>query len=327
MKFLYTVICDHDGTYRLSSSSALKEEFEQSQEVRYFTAYPDASDTLKQSFELPNTHFSQRNETYEAFYVPVFSDRWGTYRSIFVPMRSPTGKTYVVGADIDISYVQALLRQNTLKTLLEFVIFLLVILPIVYVYVNALKQKTQEYQHVHRLYMDQSKRSVTDSLTQLYNRLKLDEELEIAFEHYQKHNKPFALIMIDIDHFKAVNDRFGHQVGDTVLRHISKLLADTSRASDIVGRWGGEEFLIICQDTNVNGAYQLAEKLRASIERYVIEKEYGITASFGVGEAATDMGRSQFLQQVDEALYEAKRKGRNRIEIVNSPVLQRYQNT
>nr|WP_320115086.1 GGDEF domain-containing protein [uncultured Desulfuromonas sp.] len=311
MKFLYSVVRDTSGGYRLTSSSALKEELENGNEVRYYTAYPDVSTTLKQSFEESHINFSRRNESYHALYVPVFSDRWGTYRSIFVPIRTPSGQTYVVGADLDISYVTAQLRNNTLETILSFVIFSLSILPIIYAYIQVLKQKNREYQQVHQLYLDQSKRSITDSLTQLHNRLKLDEELETAFNLFQNYNRTFALIMTDLDYFKSINDRYGHQVGDTVLQSIAGLLKKTSRSADIVGRWGGEEFMIICHDVDSSGAFHLAEKLRTEIASYARKQGYRLTASFGVAEPQRNQSLPQLLQRVDEALYAAKRAGRN----------------
>lgn len=312
MKFLYSVVRAHDGTYRLTSSSALQEELETGKEVHYFSPYPDVSIMMKQSFEAADTNFSRRNDVYHEFYVPVFSDRWGTYRSIFIPMRSPSGKAYMVGADIDISYVKALLRKNTLDTILSFLFFTLAILPIVYAYLSMLRQKNREYLRVHRLYLDQSKRSVTDPLTQLYNRFKLDEELEVALHLFHKHGRMFSLLMADLDYFKAINDRYGHQVGDRVLQGIAKLLTESSRSADIVGRWGGEEFMIICLDVDLNGAYNLAEKLRKRIEMYSLAHPYGISASFGVAEPRSGEMLSQLLRRVDEALYTAKSMGRNR---------------
>lgn len=311
MKFLYTVVRDNDAVYRLTSSSALKEELERGDEVLYYTAYPDVSTTLKQSFEESHMNFSRRNEAYHALYVPVFSDRWGTYRSIFVPLKTPAGHTYVVGADLDISYVTAQLRNNTLKTILSFVIFSLAILPIIYTYILALKQKNREYQQVHQLYLDHSQRSITDPLTQLYNRFKLDEELETAFSLFRNYKRNFALIMTDLDYFKTINDRYGHQVGDHALQNIARLLKESSRSADIVGRWGGEEFMIICRDADSQGAFHLAEKLRTEVASYARKNDYHLTASFGVAEPQENQTLTQLLQRVDEALYAAKRAGRN----------------
>jgi diguanylate cyclase (GGDEF)-like protein len=183
----------------------------------------------------------------------------------------------------------------------------------------VLRRKNREYRQVHRLYLDQSKRSMTDALTQLCNRRKLDEELRMAFDHFQIMGRPFALVMLDIDHFKDINDRFGHQTGDRVLRHIAELLSNNCRSLDVIGRWGGEEFMLICQGSDAEGAYQLAEKLRQKVAQYSVESEYAISASFGVGEPVAELTLTQFLRQVDLALYEAKRKGRNRTELAQPP--------
>ncbi len=317
-KFLYTVIEDQNGTYRLSSSSALREEFEKGTEVRYYTEYSDIPVMLKEYFENAGATFSERNETYHPLYIPIFSDRWGTYRSLFLPMRSPDGHRYAVGADIDISHVKALLRQNTLETLLEFFLFLLAIFPIIYAYISMLQRKDREFRQVHKLYLDYSKRSITDSLTHLYNRYKLDAELEMAYYMYRNEGKPFALVMLDIDHFKTINDRYGHPVGDTVLRHVAEILLDSTRATDTVARWGGEEFMILCHNTNTEGAHHIAEKIRLAIEQFVIERTDHISASFGVIGSAPGLTLQQLLQEVDAALYEAKRMGRNRTVRANA---------
>ncbi len=311
-KFLYTVIRDRDGHYRLSSSSATDEELKKGKEVSYFTAYPDASDLIKQGFESHQTHFNGSAEDYYPIYAPTYSDRWGTYRSVFIPMSSPNGNHFVACADIDISYVKEQLQKNLLNTILEFVIFTLAILPIIYAYIIAIKRKSQEFQHVHQLYLDHSERAVTDPLTKIGNRLKLDNELVAAMSYYKNLNQPFVLVMIDIDHFKSINDQYGHQVGDVVLQQFAALLIEHSRSNDIVGRWGGEEFMIIYRNANLDGAYQHAEKLRKLIEHTKFEIDRNITASFGIAQPNRDMELDELLRCADEALYTAKDDGRNR---------------
>jgi len=310
-KFLYTVIRDQNATYRLSSSSALDTELEQGEEVHYYTAYPDASDMLIASFKRPQSRFGARSDVYYPVYVPIFSDRWGTYRSVFIPMRSPGGRLYAVGADMDITYVKALLRKNTVETVMEFLIFTLATLPIVYAYISAIRRKNHEYRQVHRLYLNSSKLSETDPLTQVCNRLKLDEVLRKTLEYYHEDGRPFALVMIDIDHFKAINDRYGHRIGDDVLQRVTQICVGNSRASDIVGRWGGDEFLIVCPDSDIAGAYRLAENLRILISK-ALEEPYGISASIGVAQPAPGMTLPELLERVDQAMYKAKRAGRNR---------------
>jgi diguanylate cyclase (GGDEF)-like protein len=310
-KFLYTVIKDSKGMYRLTSSSALAKEIQDGTEVHYFTAYPDASAKLKQSFQRKTSNFHERNAIYKPLYVPIYSDRWGTYRSVFVPMRTSKGHLYAVGVDMDISYVKTLLEKNTIKTLLEFLLFTFAILPIIFTYITMLKRKSDEYKQVHKLYIDQSKRSITDPLTQLYNRYKLDQELQVQYENYREYGKSFALLMIDLDHFKSINDRYGHPAGDKVLKQIANVLKTSSRSTDTVGRWGGEEFMIIYPNSDLQNGFYFAEKLRSRVEDLDIENAYGVTISIGVSVPHQTMSLLTLLQTVDDALYKAKQAGRN----------------
>ncbi len=124
------------------------------------------------------------------------------------------------------------------------------------------------------------------------------------------------MIILDIDHFKPLNDTYGHMAGDTVLRRIGELLKENSRASDVVGRWGGEEFLVICPHTDVEGATALAESLRRAIESESFQVDRPVTASFGVA-AVTGNGSfdstDRLLVAADNELYRAKEGGRNRV--------------
>ncbi|MFA7384244.1 MAG: GGDEF domain-containing protein [Desulfurivibrionaceae bacterium] len=156
--------------------------------------------------------------------------------------------------------------------------------------------------------------SVTDHLTGLGNRNKLDERLADELVRSRRHGTPFALVLLDIDHFKAVNDTYGHQAGDEVLAEIAAILRNHSRASDVVGRWGGEEFLLLCPETDGNGGMFLAEQLRTSIEAARFPVVGRITASLGVAAFRPGDDGEALLRRADEALYRAKGKGRNRVE-------------
>ena len=312
MKFLYTVIRDTEGKYRLSSSAATDDELKKGKEIRYFSAYPDVSKLIIQGFEDNKTIFSARSDEYHPIYAPVYSDRWGTYRSVFIPMVSPGGQRYVACADMDISHVTALLRHTLMKNLLMFGVLVLAILPIIYAYIRAVRRQSREYQQVHKLYLDQSERSVTDALTNIGNRLRLDNELKAAMNNFRNFGQPFGLVMIDIDHFKKINDQHGHQVGDIVLQQFANLLVEHSRSNDVVGRWGGEEFMIIYLSTNLEGAYHHAEKMRKIIENSEFEGIKKITASFGVAQSTYGIALDELLHCADLALYTAKKEGRNR---------------
>ncbi|WCE31387.1 transporter substrate-binding domain-containing diguanylate cyclase [Vibrio sp. SCSIO 43137] len=156
--------------------------------------------------------------------------------------------------------------------------------------------------------------SVTDRLTTLYNRLKLDEVLQDEFERARRYHSSFGVIMLDIDYFKHVNDKLGHIAGDNLLVNFSALLKEKLRANDVVGRWGGEEFLIICPQTDCQGMLSVAEKLRAEIESFNFPETGKITASFGVAEFHNkEKSIRELLTKADAALYKSKSEGRNRV--------------
>jgi len=156
--------------------------------------------------------------------------------------------------------------------------------------------------------------SITDRLTGLFNRLKLDQAFAAEIDRSQRYEHPLSMIMFDLDHFKSVNDTYGHQVGDDVLVAIATLLKESIRTVDIAGRWGGEEFLVICPETNIDGAVALAEKIRESIRSYDFPSVGQKTASFGVSEYKAGEDANAFTQRADEALYSAKENGRDRVE-------------
>jgi len=155
--------------------------------------------------------------------------------------------------------------------------------------------------------------SITDRLTGLHNRMKLDDALKNEISRIERYNHTLSIILMDIDHFKMVNDKLGHQAGDDVLKDIASTLRDNVRDVDIVGRWGGEEFLIICPETNLDGACTIAEKLRSKMENWDLDR-ISATGSFGVAELISGDKEEDILRRADHALYKAKEKGRNRVE-------------
>lgn len=153
--------------------------------------------------------------------------------------------------------------------------------------------------------------SVTDKLTGLYNRLKLDETLLNEEQRVLRYKSRLSIILMDIDHFKRINDKLGHQAGDKVLQEVSKTIRDNVRKTDIVGRWGGEEFLIICPETGLDGVYTIAAKIREKLMEWNQEKGISATASFGVAQLAKDENSADLIRKADRALYQAKECGRN----------------
>ena len=159
--------------------------------------------------------------------------------------------------------------------------------------------------------------SVTDALTQISNRHRLDQVLTDETNCSNRYPHKFSVILIDLDYFKSINDSWGHQAGDDTLVAVAKVLKETVRKVDIVGRWGGEEFLVICPNTELLGASSLAEKLRIAIEILDLSDQYSVTASMGVAMSRNDESRNQLLLRADTALYTAKSEGRNRVVVNN----------
>ncbi len=159
------------------------------------------------------------------------------------------------------------------------------------------------------------KYSETDKLTGLANRFKLDTILNVEIMRTNRYNIPLTVILVDIDFFKQVNDTYGHQVGDITLQEFATLLSTNIRGTDFIGRWGGEEFLIICPNITRQEAYILAQNLRKKIQLYHFSVIGHKTASFGVSQYKEQTVLKQLFEQADEALYTAKANGRNRVEI------------
>ena len=158
--------------------------------------------------------------------------------------------------------------------------------------------------------------TITDPLTGAYNRRYLDIRLAEEMNRSIRYGTIFSISLIDIDHFKEINDTFGHQVGDSVLNELTHLIKDNSRETDIVARYGGEEFIIIYPCTPKSGVLTQVERLREIVESYKFkELERPMTISIGVSDSAGKMTSEQVVQEADSNLYLAKNRGRNRCVI------------
>ena len=158
--------------------------------------------------------------------------------------------------------------------------------------------------------------ATTDTLTQVFNRIKYDQIVKQEIERAKRYNHPLSLIMFDIDHFKKVNDTYGHSVGDYVLQTLTQIVKLDLRETDSLVRWGGEEFVIIAPDTDIERAEILAERVRKSAEEYKFEHAGTITVSFGVTQFTINDTEDTFIKRTDDAMYSAKRMGRNRVEVI-----------
>jgi diguanylate cyclase (GGDEF)-like protein/PAS domain S-box-containing protein len=155
--------------------------------------------------------------------------------------------------------------------------------------------------------------ALSDQLTGLYNRHKINEVLSHEIDRSARYSSSLCVGILDIDHFKKVNDTYGHMNGDKALIAIATILKQHTRKSDIVGRWGGEEFIIISAHTNLEGMENIAEKIRKEIEEHQFGDMQSITASIGITQYFKNDTFHSLLTRADEALYEAKQSGRNKI--------------
>ncbi|MDZ7818393.1 MAG: diguanylate cyclase [Aliarcobacter sp.] len=152
-----------------------------------------------------------------------------------------------------------------------------------------------------------------DPLTNIYNRRMIDEYISKETVKSKRYKNDLSLIILDIDHFKETNDKYGHQVGDEIIVEICKIISRNIRESDIFGRWGGEEFIILLPQTNLDSAFIVAENLRKKIENYNFRKVGTKTISIGISQFNNNENIFQFIKRADDAMYKAKNSGRNKI--------------
>lgn len=158
----------------------------------------------------------------------------------------------------------------------------------------------------------------TDFLTGLANRLHILEQLKREESRFNRGTPLCSIIIADIDHFKIINDTYGHDAGDSVLKAVAEIFKNNTRKQDVVARWGGEEFLFLLPETSGDSAYKVAEKIRSAIEQAHIKEHCGkihVTMTFGVCEFVLKLSVDGTIRMADNALYNGKMKGRNCVEM------------
>jgi diguanylate cyclase (GGDEF)-like protein len=168
---------------------------------------------------------------------------------------------------------------------------------------------------VWRMGLLQQHNATTDALTNILNRHALYPVLNQELDRSARYARPFSIVLLDVDEFKEINDNFGHLEGDKVLRELSKLVSHLLRKTDSVGRWGGEEFLLVLPETGIAEAQVLAERIREKIEETHFIERYYITASFSVTACHASQDLETLLECADKALYQAKCNGRNQVVV------------
>ncbi|MEZ4630671.1 MAG: diguanylate cyclase [Deinococcales bacterium] len=178
---------------------------------------------------------------------------------------------------------------------------------------QELSKRVQELEESHTKI---ERMSIEDALTSLYNRRYLDDYLFKLYEQSKRYKKVLTLAMLDIDHFKQINDNFSHKVGDDVLRQVAKLFQETIRAADMVARYGGEEFVIVFPETSLDEAKDVSERVRRTISSYPwgnLQQKLQVTISIGLASGTELESYEKLLSLADDKLYESKRAGRNRV--------------
>ncbi|HFK1719834.1 GGDEF domain-containing protein [Bacillus thuringiensis] len=173
--------------------------------------------------------------------------------------------------------------------------------------------KCTEITELDEIYQEQERLAMVDSLTEIYNRLKFQQILEVEWEKVIRSDEKIAIILFDIDNFKTVNDTYGHDFGDLALIQLAELMKSKVEQQHVFARWGGEEFIILVTNTVEKEAFQVAESLRFFIETKQFTGISKLTASFGVALYEQGTTREELMQRADIALYEAKKNGKNQV--------------
>jgi diguanylate cyclase len=192
---------------------------------------------------------------------------------------------------------------------------------------NALETAANDVVELRRTLDDTRREASTDALTGLANRKVFEQELTSAREAAHSSGNPLSLVMIDIDHFKRLNDTYGHPVGDQVLRLVAAIMMENLKGRDLAARYGGEEFALILPDTSLAGAAVVAEQIRRTVAaKTIVNRSSGevlgvVTLSAGVAQYSGQEALAELISRADQALYQAKRQGRNRIVTLSLPNL------
>jgi polar amino acid transport system substrate-binding protein len=197
-------------------------------------------------------------------------------------------------------------QKNLLKIISIFSAVIVILVAFIYFLLQELKKRK-------KLEAELTKLTYYDALTNIYNRYKINKLLSKNISYTKRHQTPLSIIFFDIDFFKLVNDNYGHEMGDKILKEVAELISNNLRKYDLLGRWGGEEFIIILPNTDIKNALKVAQKLKKEVENFNFSHNETLTCSFGVTQFQTDDDIKSLLKRADTFLYKAKKNGRNRI--------------
>ena len=183
---------------------------------------------------------------------------------------------------------------------------------------NVLKKEIKARQKIEKELVHLA---TIDPLTLIPNRRKFNDVLQYELTRDSRYKNKLSLIYCDLDHFKLINDGYGHKIGDDALKEFAELVCSNIRKTDIFARWGGEEFVLLLPETDISTALHTAEKLRMKTEEYDFSHVETMTVSFGVTQFIDGDDETTFIKRADDALYMAKKNGRNRVEVLPPPQL------
>lgn len=192
-------------------------------------------------------------------------------------------------------------KEETLPNTLKILITLFVNVSCAFIFSKVMRNQSKDLRELAQ----------KDPLTQIGNRNAMEFAIKDVFEEYVNDDKPMPVLMVDIDHFKEINDTLGHQTGDDIIVKVAELIEFNMRSSESVYRYGGEEFLVLAKNMSIFDAENLAERLRATVENAAFLDDIKITISVGISELTAKKSTKHWVEQADKALYQAKNKGRN----------------
>lgn len=229
-----------------------------------------------------------------------------------IEVRSLLDTDYYLKAETSSALIYEEISSISYKIMLILLVAILIISLVVTKFLHTASDKVVE--SLRKELQEKTRLSETDKMLGIFNRAKFNDELEREMARDERYDNSLSLIMIDIDYFKEFNDNYGHQVGDEILKKFVSIVKEKIRKHDILARYGGDEFMIICPETELEDAEILAERLNDAIDSYNCEQNNDLSCSFGVAEfKPTQDDKDSLIKRVDRALYNAKKQGRNRV--------------
>jgi diguanylate cyclase (GGDEF)-like protein len=316
-KWVYTLI-EHKGKFYFAAPTVSEEEAKQRKRW-YFYPYEDIPPEFVRAYETGKKTFVS------------YSDQWGDFRSVAIPEVSKNGTKYLSCADLDISKVKKDIQRWTIEAFVAGILFLFFSIPFILLYrgynkklVGVNNDLVQYRDHLEEQVELRTKalletkeelkiQAINDNLTKVFNRNYIFNRMQEEINRSRRSQSPLTILMTDVDNFKAVNDTYGHLVGDKALQKISAVFVENLRSHDLVGRFGGDEFIIVLPDTSLEQSIIVADKLREYIDELkVCEGGALCSLSIGIAQWKDEESFEELLKVADERLYRAKELSGNR---------------